>query len=216
MCRSRFESKMGSYAGRIAPPGMPKTTSTSSSSRARTSDLAPVAGSAVTTCLSILGWSSVSSGALHQQPLQQKTPRAMHGGASARQRPGPSDHALRNYYDESLHAATVANRSKHCQAERETAVSGFETRRDAVHVAQHAQGAGVTGGGCPAGHQRRRVEQPPRDGTSSPTHLIGRGSWRRECGHLGEAGLLHESAQGGDDRAGVLRGHVREERARRV
>jgi len=37
---------------------------------------------------------------------------------SARQRPGPSDHALRNYYDESLHAATVANRSKHCQVER--------------------------------------------------------------------------------------------------
>src|SRR3954447_2152104 len=127
MCRSRFESKMGSYAGRIAPPGMAKTTSTSSVSRARTSDLAPVAGSTVTTCLSILGWSTVSSGALHQQPLQQKTPRAMHGGVSARQRPGPSDHALRNYYDESLHADTVANRSKHCQVEQRHTVSKAET-----------------------------------------------------------------------------------------
>src|SRR3954462_6093724 len=118
MCRSRFESKMGSYAGRIAPPGMPKTTSTSSSSRARTSDWAPVAGSAVTTCLSISGWCAVPSGGLQRRSLQQKPPRAMHGGVSARQRPGPSDHALRKYYDESLHAHTVANSSKHCQVER--------------------------------------------------------------------------------------------------
>src|SRR3954451_13129048 len=118
MCRRRSESKIGSYAGRIAPPGMPKTTSTPSSSRARTSDWAPVAGSAVTTGLSVFSGVSVSSGALRQQPLQQKTPRAMHGGVSARQRPGPSDHALRNYYDESLHAHTVANSSKHCQVER--------------------------------------------------------------------------------------------------
>src|SRR3954462_2359850 len=216
MCRSRFESKMGSYAGRIAPPGMPKTTSTSSSSRARTSHLAPVAGSGVTTCLSNLGWSSVSSGGLHQQPLQQKTPRAMHGGASARQRPGPSDHALRNYYDGSLHAATVANRSKHCQAERETAVSGLETGGDAVHVAEHAKGAGAPGGGGPPGDHGRRVEQPPRDGASGPAHLVGRGSGRGESGHLGEARILHESAQGGDDRPGVLRSDVREEGARRV
>src|SRR3954453_20347565 len=176
MCRSRFESKMGSYAGRIAPPGMPKTTSTASSSRARTSDWAPLAGSAVTTCLSILGWISVSSGAPQQQPLQQKTPSAMHGGESARQRPGPSDHALRNYYDESLHVATVANRSKHCQAECETAVSDFWTSCDAVHVAQHASRAGVTGGGGAAGPERSRVQQPPGDGTTSPTPLVGRGS----------------------------------------
>src|SRR3954466_5881005 len=207
MWRRRWESKIGSYAGRIAPPGMPKTTSTSSSSRARTSDWAPVAGSAVTTCLSMR---------VDADSIQQKTPRAKHGGASARQRPGPSDHALRNYYDESLHAATVANRSKHCQAERETAVSGLETGGDAVHVAEHAKGAGVTGGGGPPGDHGRRVEQPPRHGASGPAHLGGRGSGRRESGHLGEARILHESAQGGDDRPGVLRSDVREEGARRV
>src|SRR3954465_10675913 len=148
MCRSRFESKMGSYAGRIAPPGMPKTTSTSSSSRARTSDLAPVAGSAVTTCLSILGGSSVSSGALHQQPLQQKTPRAMHGGASARKRPGPSDHALRNYYDESLHAATVANSSKHCQVEPQPSIAEFRPSMAAIRRLGGSAGDGALTGGA--------------------------------------------------------------------
>ena len=40
----RVESNSGSYAGRIAPPGMPKTTSTPSASSERTRDWAPVTG----------------------------------------------------------------------------------------------------------------------------------------------------------------------------
>ena len=37
-----MESISGSYVGRIAPPGMPKTTSTPASSSERTIDCAPV------------------------------------------------------------------------------------------------------------------------------------------------------------------------------
>src|SRR5262249_30472299 len=48
-CRTRmwrtFESKIGSYAGRMAPPGMPNMTSTPSDSSERTSAWAPVTGS---------------------------------------------------------------------------------------------------------------------------------------------------------------------------
>src|SRR3954451_206825 len=42
MWRSRVESISGSYSGRIAPPGMPKTTSAPASSSERTMDCAPV------------------------------------------------------------------------------------------------------------------------------------------------------------------------------
>src|SRR5262249_48009489 len=44
-----FESKIGSYAGRIAPPGMPNMTSTPSDSSDRTRAWAPVTGSDLTT-----------------------------------------------------------------------------------------------------------------------------------------------------------------------
>ena len=42
MCRTVVESMSGSYAGRIAPPGMPKTVSTPSCSSERTRAWAPV------------------------------------------------------------------------------------------------------------------------------------------------------------------------------
>jgi hypothetical protein len=42
MCRSFVESNSGSYAGRIAPPGMPKTTCAPALSRDRTRLWAPV------------------------------------------------------------------------------------------------------------------------------------------------------------------------------
>src|SRR5215831_1007035 len=48
MCRT-FESKIGSYAGRIAPPGMPNMTSTPRDSSERTRAWAPVTGSDFTT-----------------------------------------------------------------------------------------------------------------------------------------------------------------------
>ena len=48
MCRT-LESKIGSYAGRIAPPGMPNMTSTPSDSSERTRDCAPVTDSDLTT-----------------------------------------------------------------------------------------------------------------------------------------------------------------------
>src|SRR5436190_1833311 len=111
MCRSRFESKIGSYAGRIAPPGMPNTTSTSSSSRERTNDCAPV--------------SSVTTGLSQNGGGHKKTPRAEHGGVGARD-VETSGHAPGDYYDKSRHAPTVANGCKHCQA-RETPVSLTET-----------------------------------------------------------------------------------------
>ena len=44
MCRTAVESNSGSYAGRIAPPGMPKTTSAPTASSERTRDWAPVVG----------------------------------------------------------------------------------------------------------------------------------------------------------------------------
>src|SRR3954451_5469603 len=44
--RTRVESSSGSYAGRIVPPGMPNTTSQPTSSSDRTSDCAPVIGTA--------------------------------------------------------------------------------------------------------------------------------------------------------------------------
>src|SRR6516165_9703467 len=47
MCRTD-ESKIGSYAGRMAPPGMPNMTSTPSDSSDRTRDCAPVTDSVTT------------------------------------------------------------------------------------------------------------------------------------------------------------------------
>src|SRR3954470_15117751 len=41
-CRTLVESSSGSYAGRMVPPGMPKTTSQPTASSDRTSDCAPV------------------------------------------------------------------------------------------------------------------------------------------------------------------------------
>jgi hypothetical protein len=43
-CRTAVESNSGSYAGRIAPPGMPNTTSAPTASSEWTSDCAPVIG----------------------------------------------------------------------------------------------------------------------------------------------------------------------------
>src|SRR4051794_37292668 len=126
MCRSRSESKIGSYAGRMAPPGMPKTTSTSSSSRERTKDCAPVSCSAVTSGLS----GSDGNGVFEQT----KTPRAEHGGASARSTE-TSGHAPRDYYDKSLHPLTVANCSKHCQAEGRNGRLAIRDRRSQPHTA---------------------------------------------------------------------------------
>src|SRR3954451_4981839 len=119
MWRSRFESNSGSYAGRIAPPGMPKTTSTPSSSSERTSDCAPVSSSAVTTGLPGGGCGG------EQSHCNKKPPRAEHGGASA-QATERSAGAPRDYYEKALHAATVANLCKRCQA-GETGVSLCET-----------------------------------------------------------------------------------------
>src|SRR3954469_7473213 len=47
MCRT-LESYSGSYAGRIAPPGMPNATSTPSASSDRTSEPAPEVGTGAT------------------------------------------------------------------------------------------------------------------------------------------------------------------------
>src|SRR5690349_21021672 len=52
MCRTFVESYSGSYAGRIAPPGMPNTTSAPTSSSERTSALAPVIDSVIRVVLS--------------------------------------------------------------------------------------------------------------------------------------------------------------------
>src|SRR3954470_3832506 len=89
MCRTVFESKSGSYAGRIAPPGMPKTTSAPTLSNDRTSDCAPVTGSDISVLPHGLG--------------QQKTPRAEHGGVSAF---AEAADALANY-DQVTHSARV-------------------------------------------------------------------------------------------------------------
>src|SRR3954449_6428459 len=112
MCRSRCESNNGSYAGRMAPPGMPNTTSTPISSRERTSDWAP--DMSVTP--------EPSKGELltdNKKPLVPGTEGRARGDEST------SGHAPMDYYELS-HAATVANRSKRCQAGG-TTVSVTET-----------------------------------------------------------------------------------------
>src|SRR4051794_27670484 len=55
MCRT-VESKIGSYAGRMAPPGMPNMTSTSRASSERTSDWAPVTDSTTAFAVAGAGW----------------------------------------------------------------------------------------------------------------------------------------------------------------
>src|SRR5262245_13826396 len=62
MCRTD-ESKIGSYAGRIAPPGMPNMTSTPSDSSDRTRDCAPVRVSTVRA-----GWAGAAWAALEWDP----------------------------------------------------------------------------------------------------------------------------------------------------
>ena len=79
MCRTFVESNSGSYAGRIAPPGMPNTTSAPTSSSERTSDCAPVTA----LLLSVIA-ADPSAGRMAGFG-QQKTPRAaraLRGGAS--------------------------------------------------------------------------------------------------------------------------------------
>src|SRR5256885_16521164 len=90
---------------------MPKTTSTSSSSSERTSDWAPVAGSVVTTAF-------LRRAAARQPFVGNKNPLVPCTEGRARVDGGSrSDRALRDYYDEWLHRATVANSGKRCQAE---------------------------------------------------------------------------------------------------
>src|SRR3954453_3365577 len=148
----------------MAPPGMPKTTSTSSSSRERTSDLAPVAGSAVN-C-----W-----------PLDQSAERGRATkNPSCEARRGervttawPSGHAPRKYYDESLHADTVANSSKHCQVEhrnrhlarRDMRVDDRDGRSLQTTTISHTPPMAVSSG------QPRVQEKPPghnADAASAP------------------------------------------------
>src|SRR3981189_2116733 len=62
---------MGSYAGRIAPPGMPNMTSTPSDSSDRTSDWAPVTDSATTV---------LTAGAAESRCPAAAEPRAAGGG----------------------------------------------------------------------------------------------------------------------------------------
>src|SRR3954469_8786417 len=122
MCRRRSESNSGSYAGRIAPPGMPNTTSTPISSRERTSDCAP----------DICVTPEPSNGELltaFAELLKGKKRPLVHGTEGrARGDDSTSGHAPRDYY-ELAHAATVANRSKRCQAGG-TTVSVTETRAE--------------------------------------------------------------------------------------
>src|SRR4051794_8223010 len=107
MCRSRCESNNGSYAGRIAPPGMPNTTSAPISSRERTNDCAPVI------CAPELSVTTEPSNG--QLLMGNKKPLVLGTEGRARGDGSTSGHAPRDYYELS-HAATVANRSKRCQA----------------------------------------------------------------------------------------------------
>src|SRR3982750_2339391 len=68
MCRT-LESYSGSYSGRIAPPGMPKATSTARASSDRPSEPAPVVGVGDTAttawapepaAATVAGWARVS------------------------------------------------------------------------------------------------------------------------------------------------------------
>ena len=59
MWRSFRLSNSGSYAGRIAPPGMPKTTSAPALSSERTRDWAPVRLSDISVFLRVVRGTSV-------------------------------------------------------------------------------------------------------------------------------------------------------------
>src|SRR3954471_14630925 len=132
MCRKRSESNNGSYAGRIAPPGMPKTTSTPISSRERTSDCAPVIWAPVSRAPDICVTPEPSDEELltdNAELLKGKKRPLVHGTEGrARGDDSTTGHAPRDYY-ELAHAATVANRSKRCQAGG-TTVSVTETQGD--------------------------------------------------------------------------------------
>src|SRR5262245_4165349 len=68
MWRSRVESRSGSYAGRIAPPGMPKTVSTPSSSSARMSDWAPVTCACPSVMIVVASSESACPGSGNEKP----------------------------------------------------------------------------------------------------------------------------------------------------
>src|SRR5438445_10493587 len=95
MCRTLVESYSGSDAGRIAPPGIPKTTSAPTSSSERTSACAPVMldslmplplfGRALSCCPAVL--------------VQQKTPRADARRVSASSRSGDLVDTLTDKYE---------------------------------------------------------------------------------------------------------------------
>src|SRR4051812_10159462 len=98
MWRSLTESNSGSYAGRMAPPGMPNTTSAPTLSNDRTSDCAPVRSSDI-------GSSFFSAGA-----TKNPSCRARRGERVRRE-----GDALANYDDE-LHAPTLRDDRQPCQA----------------------------------------------------------------------------------------------------
>ena len=94
MCRTLSESNSGSYAGRIAPPGIPNTTSAPTRSSDLTRDCAPVSSSALSfsdisglLALAIPPLGSVVdvTPAHRRSSCQQKTPAA---GWQARERVG--------------------------------------------------------------------------------------------------------------------------------
>src|SRR5947208_7980308 len=103
MCRSRVESKRGSYAGRIAPPGMPNTTRAPTSSSARTSAWAPVSCSG-----SVIVTASFRVSAL-LVVRHQKTPRA-EGTEGSRAGRKLSAGARFDYYEKLGHEGTVPDR----------------------------------------------------------------------------------------------------------
>src|SRR5689334_21892115 len=122
MCRTAWESKSGSYAGRIAPPGMPKTTSAPTLSRLRTSDCAPVSAS-------VMG--GPSGGAGKKEPLVREARRGERDCWT-------SAVALANY-DHDAHVASLPARGAGCQLS-ETHVSDAGT-----HALVHGGAPGLRG-----------------------------------------------------------------------
>src|SRR4029453_2260768 len=120
MCRTFSESKSGSYAGRIAPPGIPNTTSAPTRSSDRTRDCAPVSSSAlsfsdISGLLALTIPPGIRCGCYActpQVPHQQKTPAA---GWQTRERVDELSSADTLTYDENgpcAHAATIPPRSQ--------------------------------------------------------------------------------------------------------
>ncbi len=79
MCRTDAESSSGSYAGRIAPPGIPKTTSTPAASSERTRLCAPVIGSGA----AATGLPATSAGSPGREPRRAAARSAGLGTAPA-------------------------------------------------------------------------------------------------------------------------------------